>query len=213
MGNKYYEQGNFELETQAFSGTITSPAYTGAVKKWYGLMEISLEASQDSTSVSADDDPTYLEMNPPMILEGTIKITGMKVSDYASLFNVRVDNNGMYLFGSRAQKKVVGLAFKNTGYDDDGVYATNKFIMFRATVTLPPIGTESLNEAGDTIRDFTLNVKASHVVYSYTDNNVQKTDTATYGIFNSVTNSAIWDTIKDGIFAPNATLPSQTSVL
>lgn len=207
MGNKYYEQGNFELETKAFSGTPSAPAYTGDVNRWYGLMEINLETSQDVTEIAADDDATYLEMKPPMILTGTIKVTGMKVSDFSKLFNVRADSNGMYLFGSRAQDKTVGIAFKNTGYDDDGVYATNKFIMFRAKVTLPPIGTESLNSDGDTIRDFTLNIRASYVKYTYTDNGTDKTDTATYGMFNSVDNADVWDKVKDGIFAPNETLP------
>lgn len=204
--NKYYEQGNFELETQEFSGTPANPSYIGTVKSWYGLMEISLESSQDSTAIAADDDANYLEMKPPLVMTGTIRVTGMKVSEFANLFNVRQDTNGMYLFGSRAQDKTVGISFKNTGYDENGSLCTNKFILFRAQITLPAIGTESLNESGDTIRDFTMNVKASYVKYTYTDNNVEKTDTATYGMFNSIDHASIWDDIKNGLFLPNADL-------
>lgn len=207
--NKYYEQGNYELETQAFSGTPSNPAYSGEVKKWFGLMELSFESSQDATAISADDDANFLDMRPPMVMTGTIKVTGMKVSDYSKLFNVRQDSNGMYLFGSRAQDKEVGLAFKNTGYDENGMLLTNKFILFRVKLALPTIGTESLNEDGDTIREFSIGVKASYVKYTYTDTdtNTQKEDTATYGNFNSLDHAAIWDTIKDGIFPPNAVLP------
>lgn len=206
--SKYYEQGNFELETQAFAGTPSNPSYSGEVKSWFGLMEINLESSQEGTDISADDIADYLTMKPPMVMTGTIKVTGMKVSEYSKLFNVRQDSNGMYLFGSRALDKEVGMAFKNTGYDEHGMLLTNKFILFRAKLTLPNIGTESLTKEGDVIRDFTINVKASYVKYNYTEDNTTKTDTATYGNFNSVDHAAIWDTIKDGIFAPNATLPT-----
>lgn len=203
---KYYEKGNFEMETQAFSGSASAPAYSGTVKKWYGLMELSLTADQDSTLIAADDIADYLAMTPPMVMTGTIKITGMKIADYEHLFNVIKDSNNMYLFGSQKLAKEVGLSFKNTGVDDEGNMVTNKFILFRTQISLPPITTASIDADGNTIRDFTMNVRASYIKYTIPigQENAGATDFATYGVIDS--NNANWNSIKDTFILPYGTV-------
>lgn len=196
---KYYEKGNFELESQAFAGTPANPSYSGDIKKWYGLMEISLSASQDTTNIAADDIADYLSMTPPMVLTGTIKVTGMQITEYEHLFNVTTDANGMYLFGSQKLPKEVGLAFKNTASINNEL-VTNKFMLFRCKVQLPNIGTTSIDEDGNTIRDFTMNVTASYIKYT----NAGKTDFTTYGVVDS--SNEHWDQMKNGLFVPNAQL-------
>ena len=213
MPEKYYEKGNFEMQTQSFSGSAAKPAYTGDVKSWYGLMELSLTASQDATLIAADDIADYLTMTPPQVLTGTIKITGMKIADYQYLFNVVKDTNDMYLFGSQKLPKQVGLSFKNTGVDDAGNVVSNKFILFRCTVDLPPITTASIDEDGNTIRDFTMNVRASYIKYTVPDGQANEgaVDFATYGVIDS--NNANWENLKDSFVVPyDANLPYSVTV-
>lgn len=205
---KYFEKGNFEMQTQAFSGTASEPAYSGTVKSWYGLMELSLTASQDITNIAADDIADYLSMTPPMVMSGTIRITGMKIADYENLFNVVKDSNGVYLFGSQKLAKEVGLSFKNTGVDDQGNLVTNKFILYRAQIDLPPITTASVDEDGSTIRDFTMNVRAGSIKYTIPagQTNAGAVEFATYGVIDSTETN--WNAIKDKFVLPYGEIPS-----
>lgn len=210
---KYFEKGNFEMQTQEFSGSASAPAYSGTVKSWYGLMELSLSASQETTNIAADDIADYLSLTPPMVLTGTIKITGMKIADYQYLFNVVKDVNNMYLFGSQKLAKQVGLSFKNTGVDDEGNMVTNKFILFRCQIDLPPITTASIDEDGNTIRDFTMNIRAGYIKYTVPNGqaNAGAIDFATYGVVDS--NNSNWDNIKDSFVLPyDSNLPYVVSV-
>lgn len=205
---KYFEKGNFEMQTQAFSGTASEPAYSGTVKSWYGLMELSLTASQDVKNIAADDIADYLSMTPPMVMSGTIRITGMKIADYENLFNVVKDSNGVYLFGSQKLAKEVGLSFKNTGVDDQGNLVTNKFILYRAQIDLPPITTASIDEDGSTIRDFTMNVRAGSIKYTIPSGqtNAGAVEFATYGVIDSTETN--WNAIKDKFVLPYGQIPA-----
>lgn len=208
MADKYYETGNFELQTQAFSGTASAPAYSGKVKSWYGMMELSLTASQDVTNIAADDIADYLTMQPPMVMTGTIRLTGIKIADYENLFNVVKDSNGVYLFGSQQLPKEVGLSFKNTSKDGEGNMNTNKFILYRAQIDLPPITTASVDEDGSTIRDFTMNVRAGYIKYTVPSGqpNAGAVKFATYGIIDSTETN--WNAIKDKFVLPYGEIPS-----
>lgn len=201
-GKKYYEQGNYALETQEYTGTAADGKYTGEVKKWYGMMRINLTSNQEDTNIAADDDPSYLTMRPAMTMTGDLTLVGIKLADYQYLFNVNKDKNNMLLFGSKKLAKEVGMSFKITGGTEEGM-VTNKLIFFRTTMQLPDISTESLSEDGTTIREVTIGITVKPV--QYTDLTGQL-DQATYGAFDSETNKEIWDKIKDGLFLPNATL-------
>lgn len=201
-GNKYYEQGNFDLETQEFSGTFSDPKYTGVAKSWHGLMTISLAPTQNSTDIAADDDPAYLTMQGALMYEGQVSVVGMKLSEYENFFNIQKDKNGMVLIGSRKLPKEVGIAFKNTGGTEVGL-VTNKFVLFRCVVTLPSITTASIDADGNTIREFTMDVKAKPIQYKNEEGAV---DSVTLGCFDSETNKTIWDKIKTGLFLPDATI-------
>lgn len=198
---KVFEEGNFDLETAVFTGNARKYQY-GATKKWHGTMSLTMDFTQEVTSIAADDDPDYLQIAGFLTGSGSLKIAGMKLDEYQELFNVDTySESGPYLFGSKKIPKEVGLAFKNTSKTESG-QSFNKFVLYRVKATLPPLTTESMKNDGVTIRDFTINITASSVYYRKADGTI---DAATYGAYNSEKHSSVWSTIASGIKAPNGT--------
>lgn len=193
---KIVEKGNFDLFSQVLEegGTYAEP-----VKKLSGLMSVTLDSSQETNNISADDQPDYYSSKGPLKLTGTIKMAGIALADYKDIFSVTEDKNQAIIVGGNTEVKKLGLAFKNRS--SDGSF--NMFTLNNCQLKLPPINTVSIDETGTTIREIDIPVEANPYEYTNSEGNPDK---VTYSILNSVKNADIWESVKDKIYIPDSTV-------
>lgn len=193
---KIYDKGNFSLITAKLDEETNT---YGAVYQWDGLMEISIDLTQNSAQVSADDDPAYLDLKGPITGTGTIKLVGIKNDEFEQLMPVTKDKNGAILFGEDLPSVVIGLSFLNQHFEN-GVVSINKTTFNKVTCAIPSMPTQSVDSEGTTITEVSIPVTINP--YFYDDNGEKKR--VTMSKLNSVANKAIWATAKDQIYIPVA---------
>lgn len=191
--SQLYESGNkkfFVAETLA-NNTF------GAKYFHKGLMEVSIEFSQEISEIGADDDPAFITLASPLVGEGTIKFAVLPYSIYDKFFDVSTDKNGAIVINSNGKPKTVAFGY----YTSVGDGSESMFTLYRATFSPPSLNSVSFD--GQTLRDLTLNVKINPFIYK---NAVSQTEKTTYTIVNSELNKDIWESVQDEIYVPDAEL-------
>ena len=187
-----YEVGNRKF----FLAERTATGY-GAKEYHEGLMEAKIEFSTELTAINADDNPLFIDLSSPMTGEGTIKFATLPYSMYSKFFNVKIDSNGAVVIRSNAKAKFVAFGY----YSQLGDGSESMFTLYKAAFEMPSLNSVSFD--GKTIRDLSLKVKVFPHEYKDKQN---KTDYATYSIFNSVLNAAVWAKAQAAIYVPDSTL-------
>lgn len=191
--SQLYETGNkkfFAAELKK-DGTYDTKTYHE------GLMEISIEFSQEITEIGADDNPAFITLAAPMVGEGTVKFAVLPYSIYSKFFNVTTDKNGAVVISAKGKPKLVAFGY----YSQVGDGSESMFTLYKATFSIPSLNSVSYD--GKTIRDLTLDVKT--YPYDYKDS-TNKPQQATYTILNSQINDAIWDKVQTKIYIPDGTV-------
>jgi hypothetical protein len=151
--SQLYEIGNKKF----FASTLNPDGSFGRKEYHIGLMEVSIEFSNETTDISADDEPAFVRLNSPLTGEGTVKFAVLPFSVYSKFFDVSTDKNGAVVINSRGKSKEIAFGFYTTLGDG----SESMFTLYRAVFALPALSSVSFD--GQTIRDLTLNVK----VYPY----------------------------------------------
>lgn len=185
---KLYETGNKKF----FAAEINEDGTFGEKEYHEGLMEVSIEFSQEITELGADDDPAFISLASPLIGEGTVKFAVLPYSIYKKFFDIEVDKNNVLVVKSNAKPKMVAFGY----YSEVGDGSESMFTIYKANFQMPSLNSVSYD--GQTIRDLTLNVKINP--YTYKGSN----DRITYSIINSRLNDAIWDSVQDKIYIPDS---------
>lgn len=191
--SQLYETGNKKF----FAAELKKDGTYGAKTYHEGLMEISIEFTQEITEIGADDNPAYITLASPMLGEGTVKFAVLPYDIYSKFFNVTTDKNGAVVISAKGKPKLV--AFGYCSQVGDG--SESMFTLYKATFTIPSLN--SISYDGKTIRDLTLNVKTYPYDYKDTANKPQQ---ATYTIINSENNKDIWDDVQDAVYIPDGTV-------
>ncbi len=191
--SRLYETGNrkfFAAELKA-DGTFGSKTYHE------GLMEISLDFSQEITEINADDDPAFITLAGAVTGEGKVKFAVLPYTVYSKFFNVSADKNGaVVISGKGSVPKQVAFGY----YSQLGNESESMFTVYKAVFSLPSLNSVSFD--GKTIRDLTLDVK----IYPFSYKSGDKTQAVSYTILNSEINKTIWSKAQTEIYIPDSTL-------
>lgn len=190
---KIYESGNYHLIT----AIIGSDGTHGTAYEWQGMMEFNATLTQNSSKISADDDPSYLTMQGAITGTAELKLAGISYEDYDKLFPIEKDSQQAILIGGDNAPIEFGLSYY-TSEVKDGVNSINKISFPRCTATVPSKPTVSKAEDGTTITEVVIAITINP--YFYEDNGTRKRVTET--VINSKTQSAIWEAQKDKIYVP-----------
>jgi len=193
---KIVEKGNFGLIVQKLEENGT---YDSVVKSIEGLISVALDSSQELANIAADDLPDYYSSKGPLRLTGTVTLAGVSVADYKDLFSVTEDANEVVVVGGNTEVRKLGLVFKNRASNG----SINQFSLNNVKLSLPPLNTATLDEAGTTIREFAIPLEANP--YEYTDAS-GNTARVTYSIINSIKNATIWESVKDKVYVPDTAI-------
>lgn len=188
--SQLYETGNKKF----FAAELKKDGTFGEKTYYEGLMEVSIEFSQEVTEVGADDKPDFITLASPMLGEGTVKFAVLPYEIYSRFFNMTTDKNGAVVISGKGKPKQVAFGY----YSQVGDGSESLFTLYRATFSLPSLNSVSYD--GKSIRDLTLNVKTYPYDYKDKDGKAQQ---ATYTILNSEINRDIWDDVQDKIYIPD----------
>lgn len=189
--SQLYETGNKKF----FAAELKKDGTFGAKSYHEGLMEISIEFSQEITEIGADDNPAFITLASPMLGEGTVKFAVLPYDIYSKFFDVKTDKNGVVVINAKGKPKQVAFGY----YSAVGDGSESLFTLYKAVFTLPSLNSVSYD--GKTIRDLTLDVKT--YPYDYKDE-TNKPQQVTYTIINSELNKDIWDKVQTAIYIPDA---------
>jgi len=189
---EFYEKGNKRF----FAAELRADGTFGAKEYHEGIMEISIEWSSETTNISADDNPRYVQLNAPLLGEGSVKFASLPLHIYTKFFDTRIDGNGAVVVKSRAKAKEVAFGFSTTHGDG----TESMYTLYCAVFKIPALETTSFD--GQAIRDITLNVNV--YPYEVKDAGGKVVDTISYSLLNS--REANWDAAQDSIYIPDADL-------
>jgi hypothetical protein len=193
-----FERGNFDLKFCKILATGAYEEQTGAqvIQNINGMMELSIEFTQESEQLAADDNPDYSSFDSPTRGEGTLKLVNVPFTAYEKLFAVEKDTNSALIFGGAISTVPLGMTFKNTGSDG----SINKFTLNKVYLTPPPLTTASIKQSDNTIRDFSIPIRVEPFFYTKADSSKGR---VTYSLLNSLEHTTIWAAIKDIIYVPD----------
>jgi hypothetical protein len=189
-----YVRGLSNLVTRRLKDDGTD--FDGAPRKWSGAVEMNVTFSKPRTKFPADDNPAYAVVSGAPIGSGTMKLFGMKNSDYIDILPVEYVTGKGVRFGADLPDKFFGLSFVEKVSDG----SENKMLMYKVAVTEDPaISNETINDEGVTIKDFIFNIEIYPVFFDAADG---KKGRVIRDIINSVDDSSRWDENKDTIVFP-----------
>lgn len=195
---KIYEQGATDL----IIGTIAAGSFGTSSKKITGLLEITLNITEPTAKVSADNDPGYLKLRGPAMGTGELKVTGIPIADYAVLTSALVGaENSVVAFGEQRAETEKGFSFKKLFYED-GVESINLIMVHKVVFGMPSEGAKSINEEGTEVTECIIPFEVYPAMYI--DGTTAKRRTLTK--LNSVKSETLYGTLKDKCFTPDEAL-------
>lgn len=196
--SKIYEQGASGLVVGAIGADGTFGTSSKAIE---GLIELSLDISEELTKIPADNNPAFATFKSPAIGSGELKITAIPLHDYALLTSAIQGSSNVIAFGEDVPVTYHGFSFKKI-YVADGVQSTNLIMAHRCVFGFPTEGSVTKDEAGNTITECTIPFEV-YPAY-YTDGSETRCRTLTK--LNSAVHAALYATLKDKCFAPSEAL-------
>jgi len=190
---KIYEQGATDL----IVGTLISGSFASS-KKISGFMEISIEISEQTAKISADNDPGFLKLKGPAMGSGTIKMTAIPIEDYANLTSAISGKSSVIAFGEQGASIERGLCFKKLQYTD-GAESINLVMLHNVVFGIPKEGSKSIDENGTEITECEIPFDIYPAFYTQGATSRRRTLTK----INSSKSPALYDKLKDKCFTPS----------
>lgn len=171
-----------------------------------GLIECSVEYSQEANIIAADDDPLAFAEYGPVSGSGELKMTGIHVDALKKFFGVETnEHGGVSIGGYVAEPKFFGMALKSRGSDKSLDY----YCMQRVLFNIPALKLTTKTIEGKETNECTIPFNCYPYFYIDKTGHEQRT-TANY--FNSAVNVDIWSKIENTVYDPTAdyNTPEQT---
>ena len=183
-----YETGN-----RKFFAAQLNPDGSYGVKEYHeGIMTIEVSWESETTNISADDNPRFVQFNSPLKGSASFTFTALPFAFYTKFFDARVDKNGAIVVSSRNKPKEVGVGFSTTRADGVEIMYT----LYSAVLKMPALETASFD--GQTIRNVT--IEADVYPYAIKDGN-KVVETVSYSILSS--DNPAWEAAQRSIYIPD----------
>lgn len=168
-----------------------------------GLVDISIDFTQETTPYPADDNPEYFAVIGAPSGDGTTTFRGMENKDYARFYPVISGQGKGVHFGADNPVKYFGITFDQK-QTVDGVESINRYIFYKCRATnLPSIATETISGSSITPRDILISISVSPVFY---DKGNGTKGRVIFSVFNSIEDPTMFAQFDEGILFPSVSL-------
>ena len=190
----YYVTGMSDLITREINETGTD--FIGDAKLWSGAVEAEITFTKTVTKFAADNNPNYAVVAGPTTGQGTIKLFGVKNSEFKDILPVQYSQDKGVRISGIAPMKFFAASFIQKCSDS----SSNKIIMYKiAIMDDMPIVSTTINGDGVEIKDFTFNVEVYQVPYVKEGG---ETGSVVYDIINNRDNTQRWSENDGTIMLP-----------
>lgn len=165
-----------------------------------GLVDFSMDFTQETTPFEADDEPEYIVVNGTPTGSGTATLRGLTSIDSARIYPaVSGVGTGVH-FGEDLPVKYFGFIFDEQ-VKTDGVESINRYVVYRARATnLPSIATASVG--GTTITPRNIPIAMTATTIHWTENGKRRR--RIFSVFNNLTDPEEFARFENGLVFPSA---------
>lgn len=170
-----------------------------------GLVNFSMDFTQETTPYEADDDPEYIAINGTPSGSGTATLRGLSNDDYPRIYPAVSGSGGGVHYGEDLPVKYFGFIFDEQ-VKTNGVDSVNRYVVYKARATnLPSIATASVSGTSITPKDIPIAMTATPIFWE--EGGIRKR--RIFSAFNSLLDPVEFAKFENGLVFPTQSQEEQ----